>query len=210
MRIGELSRRSGVSVPTIKYYVRERMLPEGERTAANQVSYSEEHLRRLRLIRGLIDVGGLPVSTVREVLAEIDRPDPSTRRAVITAHKGLAVPTGGSTDRLREDAWHVVESVFAERGWTHDEDNPGVPALVEVLARLRLLDQDGFVDRIGRYAEAAELIAEVDIDFLSSRADATDAVESAVLGTVLGDVAIAALRRIAQQEMFNRSSRKDC
>ncbi|MEY9214277.1 hypothetical protein ABH917_003723 [Thermobifida halotolerans] len=79
-----------------------------------------------------------------------------------------------------------------------------------MLARLRLLDQDGFVDRIGRYAEAAELIAEVDIDFLSSRADATDAVESAVLGTVLGDVAIAALRRIAQQEMFNRSSRKDC
>ncbi|KUP95458.1 MerR family transcriptional regulator, partial [Thermobifida cellulosilytica] len=71
MRIGELSRRSGVSVPTIKYYLREGMLPEGERTAANQVRYSESHLRRLRLIRGLIDVGGLPVPTVREVLAEI-------------------------------------------------------------------------------------------------------------------------------------------
>lgn len=29
MRIGELSRRTGVPVPTIKYYVREGLLPPG-------------------------------------------------------------------------------------------------------------------------------------------------------------------------------------
>ncbi|GAA3989607.1 MerR family transcriptional regulator [Thermobifida alba] len=209
MRIGELSRRSGVSVPTIKYYVREKMLPEGERTAANQVSYSEEHLRRLRLIRGLIDVGGLPVPAVREVLAEIDAPEPSTHRAVAAAHRGLTVLTGESTDQLREEARRTVESVFAERGWSPGEDNPGIPALVEALARMRLLGQDSFVDCVSRYAEAAEAIAEIDIDLLSRRTNVADAVENAVLGTVLGDVVIAALRRIAQEQVFNRHTEGD-
>ena len=209
MRIGELSRRSGVSVPTIKYYVREGMLPEGERIAANQVNYSESHLRRLRLIRGLLDAGGLSVPTARKVLAEIDAPEPSTRRAIATAHHGLTVLAGESTDHLREEARRVVESVFAERGWTYDEDNPGIPALSEVTARMLLLDQRGFVDCVGRYAEAAEAIAELDIDLISSLTDTADVIESAVLGTVLGDVAIAALRRIAQQQVFERRSGED-
>ena len=39
MRISELSARSGVSVATIKYYLRERVLPEGERTSATQATY---------------------------------------------------------------------------------------------------------------------------------------------------------------------------
>jgi DNA-binding transcriptional MerR regulator len=40
MRIAELSRRSGVSVPTIKYYLREGLLPPGERTSPNQALYN--------------------------------------------------------------------------------------------------------------------------------------------------------------------------
>ena len=47
MRIAELSRRSGVSVPTIKYYLREGLLAAGERTGPNQARYDEAHLRRL-------------------------------------------------------------------------------------------------------------------------------------------------------------------
>jgi len=67
MRIGELARRSGVSIPTIKYYLREGLLPPGAATAPNQASYGEEHLHRLRLIRALLDVGGLTVAAAREV-----------------------------------------------------------------------------------------------------------------------------------------------
>ncbi len=46
MRISELSRRSGVSIPTIKYYLRDGLLPAGRATAANQADYDEDHLRR--------------------------------------------------------------------------------------------------------------------------------------------------------------------
>src|SRR5260370_21316392 len=74
MRIGELSRRAGLSVPTIKYYLREGMVQPGVRTGPNQAQYAEIHVRRLRLIRVLTDVGGLSVAGARDVLANLDSP----------------------------------------------------------------------------------------------------------------------------------------
>ena len=41
MRISELSARTGVPVATIKYYLREGLLPEGERTAPTQATYAD-------------------------------------------------------------------------------------------------------------------------------------------------------------------------
>ncbi len=41
MRVAELSRRSGVSVASIKYYLREGLLPPGELTSPNQAHYGE-------------------------------------------------------------------------------------------------------------------------------------------------------------------------
>src|SRR5689334_13167633 len=74
MRIGELATRAGVSVPTIKYYVRAGMLPAGERMGPNQVRYAESHVRRLQLIRAMLEVGGMSIAAAREVLAEVDAP----------------------------------------------------------------------------------------------------------------------------------------
>jgi len=44
--MAELSKTSGVPVATIKFYLRERLLPAGERTGPNQSIYGEQHLRR--------------------------------------------------------------------------------------------------------------------------------------------------------------------
>ena len=78
MRVSELSQATGVPVPTIKYYLREGLLPRGETTTSpNQASYGDEHVARLRLIRSLLDVGGLSVATVRDVLAAVDDPGTS-------------------------------------------------------------------------------------------------------------------------------------
>ncbi|MBR7833828.1 MerR family transcriptional regulator, partial [Actinospica durhamensis] len=74
MRIGELSAASGVPLPTVKYYLREGLLPAGERTARNQADYGPEHLARLRLIRSLVEVGRLSVTDTRRVLAAADDP----------------------------------------------------------------------------------------------------------------------------------------
>ena len=42
MRIAELSSRSGTSIPTIKYYLREGLLPAGEATGRNQADYGDD------------------------------------------------------------------------------------------------------------------------------------------------------------------------
>ena len=75
IRIAELSATSAVATATITYYQREGLLPPGEATGPNQASYGEEHIRRLRLIRSLIDVGGLSVAFARGVLGAVDTPD---------------------------------------------------------------------------------------------------------------------------------------
>src|SRR5947209_19390152 len=89
MRMSELARASGVPVPTIKFYLRERLLPPGRATAATQAQYDHEHLARLRLIRALVDVGRLPLASVRYVLQIVDAGDQATPAAVATAHDAL-------------------------------------------------------------------------------------------------------------------------
>ncbi len=80
MRMSELSRLSGVSVTTIKYYLREGLLPPGRQLSATQAEYDGNHLRRLRLIRALTGVRGLSVSTAREVLGALAEHTGDTHR----------------------------------------------------------------------------------------------------------------------------------
>src|SRR5690348_4677110 len=90
MRLAELSRRSGVSTATIKYYLREGLLPPGHQINATTADYDEEHLRRLRLVRAMIQVGRVPVATVREVLGHVD--DDSLPRAIRLGAAVWALP----------------------------------------------------------------------------------------------------------------------
>ena len=48
MRIGELSRETGVPVETIRYYEKERLLEPPMRLQNNYRSYGDRHLARLR------------------------------------------------------------------------------------------------------------------------------------------------------------------
>lgn len=72
MRIGALSKQAGVPIATIKYYLREGLLPAGERTKVNQAEYGDEHVRRLVFIRGVMDVGRASIATIRAMLACAD------------------------------------------------------------------------------------------------------------------------------------------
>lgn len=51
MQIGELARRSGCQVVTIRYYEREGLLSEPARSEANYRIYGEAHAERLAFIR---------------------------------------------------------------------------------------------------------------------------------------------------------------
>ena len=196
MRVKELSGRSGVSVPTIKYYLREGLLPPGELISRNQANYDDAHLRRLRLIRALIDIGGLTIAAVKEVLAAADAPDETVRTMLFTAQQSIS----GQPDLPRDDAWAEAEQNVADlverRGWQVRADSRAWQTVVAVLVSARQLDDPRLQATV---THACERIATADLDYVAGIEEVDAMLEGTVVGTVLGDTLMTALRRLAHQ-----------
>ncbi|MCC9709697.1 MerR family transcriptional regulator [Streptomyces sp. MNU76] len=202
MRISELSRRSGVSVATIKYYLREGLLPAGRQISATQAEYDESHVRRLRLIRALIGVRGLSVSTTRELLGALAEHTGDT-------HLQLGLALGAI--RLAEEPAEApsetgnVDALVEELGWNVHEAAPARAVLAETLSTLRTLGAPLDWQVLLPYARLAERTATLDLDQLDGIEDPLEAAERALLLTVLLEPALLALRRMAQE---NESARR--
>lgn len=67
LTIGELSRRAGVKVPTIRYYEQMGLMPEPERSEGNQRRYSRQQLERLSFIRHARDLG-FTIEAIRDLI----------------------------------------------------------------------------------------------------------------------------------------------
>ncbi|MDI3402895.1 MerR family transcriptional regulator [Streptomyces cavernicola] len=204
MRIGELSRRTGVPVPTIKYYVREGLLPPGELSSPNQARYDETHERRLRLIRALLDVGGLKVAAIAEVLQAVDDPARPVHKVLGAAADRLG-PQHDTDDEELSEALVTVRELIERRGWRVHADNPAAADLAHALAALDRLGHGTFTELLDTYAEAAEQVARADLDYVDRRVAVEDLVENVVIGTVLGEAVLSALRRLAH---VDRSARR--
>jgi len=204
VRISELSSATGVSVPSIKYYLREGILPQGELTSANQASYGETHVLRLKLIRALLDVGGLPIATAKEVLAAIDTPGlPLTWVFGVAQHAisdaSLYEPSEGETDGTRE-----VRATIDRMGWHVSPENPGVHGAARVIDTYARVGHPELAHIWEGYARGAELIAQADLASVGFSDDVTAMAETVVVGTVLGDALVSALRRMAQEHVSNQ------
>jgi DNA-binding transcriptional MerR regulator len=198
VRIAELSRRSGVTAATIKYYLREGLLPPGIHTHPNQVDYAEHHVTRLRLIRALIDVGGLSVSATANLLALLDSADIDAWESVGKAQYAVVSSRATTTD-ADVSASETVDALLDRRGWQVHADSPARRLLVDVCATLHALGHDDIVAALDDYATAAEQIVAVDIGLIKDQADLTAVIEKVIVGTVLGDTVISALRQLAQE-----------
>ncbi len=211
MRISELSRRSGVSIPTIKYYLRDGLLPAGRPTAANQAEYDEDHVRRLRLIRSLIGVRGLSVNATKDVLAAVDEQQgdvhlllglvlgalPVERSGRPPRRDGAAEPAGAGA--AAGDAAEDVAALTAEMGWKTSPNPPAAQVVAETLETMRALGVDYDWRSLVPYAELADRAARLDLDQLRDAGDPLQQAERAVLLTVLLEPALLALRRLAQE-----------
>ncbi|WP_371680321.1 MerR family transcriptional regulator [Streptomyces sp. NBC_01276] len=205
MRIGELSARTGVPVPTIKYYVREGLLPAGELSSPNQASYGDAHERRLRLVRGLLEVGGLSLAAIREVLAAVDDTERPVHKLLGAVTDRLVPEHGGEADAETVLARERVARLIEARGWRASPDCPAGEALAAALAALARAGHAGFAGVLDTYAEAAAQVAGADLASLSGKTSREDLVESVAVATVLGDRMFAALRRLAQTDASARA-----
>jgi DNA-binding transcriptional MerR regulator len=73
LKMSELAERSGVSAATIKHYLREGLLGEGDdvvRTSRNMAWYPPEYVDRLRLIKRLQEERFMPLKAIRQVLSD--------------------------------------------------------------------------------------------------------------------------------------------
>ncbi|MEU3614406.1 MerR family transcriptional regulator [Streptomyces sp. NPDC006872] len=228
MRISELSRRSGVPVATIKYYRREGLLPEGRALNPTAVEYGEEHIQRLRLIRSLIQLGGLSVARTREVLDAVDRPlDAFETLGVV--HHALPVPSAETNRRSGADnkdgpeaesaadeavpggAAARVEALIENMGWRISDASPHRPALAESLAALSRLGTDYTADDLIPYARLATSSADLDFAQFEGIEDRIALAERAVVLTVLFEPVVRLLRRLAQEDAnHRRHDRRAC
>jgi DNA-binding transcriptional MerR regulator len=67
MRIGQLSQAVGVSIQTLRFYERKKLLREPPRTSGGYRSYSENDLARVRFIRDAQELG-FTLKEIRELL----------------------------------------------------------------------------------------------------------------------------------------------
>jgi DNA-binding transcriptional MerR regulator len=205
VRIAELSRQSGVPVPTIKYYLREGLLPQGELTSRNQARYDEHHLRRLRLIRALIDLAHVPVAGVRSVLEALDSDTLSLHDRIGQVHRAIT-PSRRLTanDGARTAAAAQIEEFVERRNWAVEPDAPALVTLVETVAVMQSLGQDHLLGYLDAYADAAERLAALEVAAVSSRTDPDRIAESVVIGTILGESIVAAMRLLAHEDASAR------
>ena len=78
LSIGDLARRAGISVPTIRYYD-ERGLIQSTRTAGNKRLFSRHTLRRLAVVAAGQRIG-LTLQEIGTALAELPPDRPPTQR----------------------------------------------------------------------------------------------------------------------------------
>ena len=205
MRLAELSAESGVAVATLKYYLREGLLHPGRPLSRTSADYDETHVDRVRLVRALSEVGGLSLATIEQVLEVITEPSTDRLHVLEAAQRTLARagartvegPGGEDTQRVRD--W------IDRRGWEIDPLDPFLDDLArawEACDHAALgLDED----RMDRYAEHVEGIATVDVSTVPQDPEA--AVRHVILGTLLVDPVLVALRRLAQQHVSRQAGR---
>lgn len=67
LTIGDLSRKTGVKVPTIRYYEQMGLMAQAERSEGNQRRYGQRERDRLSFIKHARDLG-LTIESIRELL----------------------------------------------------------------------------------------------------------------------------------------------
>ena len=80
LKIGVLAERAQVNLQTLRYYERERLLPEPPRLSSGYRAYPDNAVRRVRFIKRAQDIG-FTLAEIRELLSL--RIDPTRERTEV-------------------------------------------------------------------------------------------------------------------------------
>ncbi|MFD9380940.1 MerR family transcriptional regulator [Streptomyces sp. NPDC059999] len=213
MKISELSRRTGVPVASIKYFLRQGLLPAGRATAATIAEYGEEHAQRLRLIKALTTLGGLTIAATRDVLGAVDQAE-SSEGALGAISYALPVPVAGrrpagDEEKAEEEEADTtvgteVAELLAALDWQAPGTSPHVKGLTAALEELRRLDAQYAPGELAAYARLAESVARLDLERAAGLDDPVALAERAVIVFAICAPVFELLRRLAQEDQVRR------
>jgi DNA-binding transcriptional MerR regulator len=199
VRISELSKQSGVTVATIKYYLREGLLPPGVKISERHADYGDHHVARLRLLRVLRDVGAIPVADLREIVDAVQNEALSVHQMFGAAYDALARSSQAVSQHDRVLASHVVQ----QAGWTHVRpDTPALDQLAHLLSVLRDVGWPLDLPNAATYLGLVDAIAAYEVSRLTAadlHADRNTVVEQMVVGQVVFGQLLLSLRRLAHE-----------
>jgi DNA-binding transcriptional MerR regulator len=185
LRMSELAERSGVSAGTIRYYLREGLLGDGEdvvRTSRNMAYYPPGYVERIALIKRLQEERFMPLRVIRGALKE----DPERLRALVELEDRIreravmgAEDNGRVTRKLVQERYGVPRNVLQRlaeigvltpnrRGYDRDD-----VMIIEAIASFRA---GGYDEALGftvydtlRYRTALEPLVQEEVDALLGR-----------------------------------------
>ena len=88
LMIGELARRTGVKVNTIRFYEDIALMPKAARTDSGRRTYSEADVKRLTFIRNGRDLG-FSTEELKSLIGLSEHPDPDCGAAAAIARRHL-------------------------------------------------------------------------------------------------------------------------
>lgn len=175
MRMRELEKRTGVGRETIRFYIREGLLPEPERASRNSASYTDDHVARLRAIKRLQEERFLPLAVIKNLLDASDGDSwlhadafphlDATLRARLDNGERVAVArvieqTGATRAEIDDAVANGTVSIAAD-----DTMDPRDAGIVKAFAELKSI---GFTEERGFTAEHHSIYADF-IDWLVSQ-----------------------------------------
>jgi DNA-binding transcriptional MerR regulator len=223
LKMSQLAQQSGVSAGTIKHYLREGLLGDGDdvvRTSRNMAWYPPAFVERIRLIKRLQEERFMPLKVIGQVMED----EPARVAALIELEdrileRALSVQEGERVSRAQVGERYPVPDVVLDRleeigvlsptagGYTADD-----VAIIEAISRFRA---GGYDEALGftvydtlRYKETLEPLVEEEIRTLLERLAGEVPVERAaeiiasgaeplreLIGAMHSKLLLAALRR---------------
>ena len=208
--VSQLAKRAGISTASIKFYLREGLLRAGDLRAEKQAYYDQDHLRRLVLIRALRELARLSVAQVRTLVSTLDHENPRTFTLVASVLDALATPPKTRAGRARAALRTRVHAKLRARGLTVRKDSATLDSLVEALLGLRVLVPALDVEVLDAYLDHLLPLARAELVASQPRilAGPESALIGAIVGTVLFEPLIVALRRLAHEHFAKQLFRR--
>ncbi len=195
LQLKELSERTGVPPASIKFYLREGLLPPGQAVTATRARYSPQHASRLELIQALRRVVGLNIAQIRKLTRLADDGVPrlellaAVQRTVLrldevgTEHGDIRTPAGDAVVRLRNWPDAPSDARNALNAHVTLMENLNIPVTAELL---------------DAYSKALDAIADLDIAATTAPGDVNRLIMTAAVGMHLHSQLVLKLLALAQ------------